>query len=237
MKKIIIFLVTAASLVACSKDHDNGNSTGNALIRIKKSQSSVETTSYKHDNSGRVIESISNGVNKISFEYYPTQLIEKLYNQNGNVNETRTGKLDANGLITEQTTTDDPNVIETWLYNSDKQMTKDTRIYPGGSSVMEYFYSNKNLDSIRYSTDGIWTATAHYTYHLDQPNVLGVDNFGQTFYGIGSKNMMKTFQFSFPGGGVDVMANISFEYDSKGRATKRISQKGATTNVITYTYE
>ena|SRR5690349_14705047 len=238
MKKILfILMATTLFLMSCKKDSSNTLPPGaNTPIRVKTSVSPYESWTYSYNNAGRVIERLS-GVSRITDEYSSGKVIQKVFTLGGMLTDTRTFTLDANGLITQKTNTEDPAYLETILYNNDRQMVKTIAQGSGYSEVDEYFYSNGNLDSSRISHDGAWTVSFRYTYYTDKPNVMDHENFGEVYYGKGSKNLYKTYQSVYPDGTITEITNVSYEFDAQGRIVKRISQKGGNTGFINYTYE
>jgi YD repeat-containing protein len=240
MKKILFILLAAMSFFpSCKKNSDNTPpppGPGN-FIRVKTSVSAYESLKFSYDNAGRLIERISNGTTKVTYEYPSGKVIQKVFTPGGVLSDTWTFTLDANGLSTQRTYDQDAAYLETTLYNSDKQIVKTITQGSGYTEGADYFYSNGNLDSCRFSSNGAWTFTSRYTYYTDKPNVMDPENYGEAHFGKGSKNLYKTFQYVYPDGTITEITNVSYEYDAKGRVIKRISQKGANTGFINYTYE
>ena len=240
MKKIFFFLLVSATLFACSKNTDgvaNPGTPGDVSYQIKKSSYNTGTTTYTYDASGRIKTKTYLGGERSEFEYQAGKVLEKEYDAAGILKVTYTYELNSNGIVEKETRSDMPGFSEIRLYNSDKQMVKFTIVENGGTSTGDYFYSNGNCDSARFSSNGIWNTTIKNTYYTDKANVLGFESSGQFFWGKKSKNLIKSEQYFFSNGSVGEKENYSYEYDAKGRVTKFTSEADNDLYITFYSYE
>jgi hypothetical protein len=106
-------------------------------------------------------------------------------------------------------------------YNSDKQILLERS---AGIFSRRYTYENGNLVSRLDSTNtaaGWLVNTYTWKYNLDYLNTIDNQHFGQGFRGWGSKNLVTA---SFVNG--SFITVYSYEFDEKGRVTKRREDNG-----------
>ena len=193
MKKILFILLPALCLfMACKKNNYDVTAPPDASsFRVKTSVSANESLEYSYDMAGRLIQRLDAVGTKIIYEYPAGKVLQKVY-QSAMLSDLLIYKLDANGLCYERTVDGVPDYLETYVHNNDKQIVKDITQSGPDIQVTENFFSNGNGDSTRYSTNGVWSFTVKHTYYTDKLNVLASENFGQQYYGKGSKNLMKS---------------------------------------------
>jgi hypothetical protein len=121
-------------------------------------------------------------------------------------------------------------------YNPKKQLvTQLIQDNSGQIVTITYTYVNGNVDKIT-STNNAGSADTPQTFtYYDTPNVLDNDVFGESFRGVGSKDLVKTRT-------VDVFGTIyveyyTYEFDPQGRVTKvKRDANGTPEADILYTY-
>ncbi|HEV7780465.1 MAG TPA: hypothetical protein VGO58_04320 [Chitinophagaceae bacterium] len=239
MKKIIFILLAATTFVACEKNNDAPPvNPGDFANQIKKTvYDGGQIHTYTYDGSGRIKTRTALNLEKIEYDYTAGKIVEKQFDATGVLKRTYTYELDTNGLVAKETRSDRPDFTETRLYNSDKQVVKFTDAENANIDIGEYFYSNGNLDSIRFISNGNWYSTAKMTYYTDKTNILDNDAFGEYAWGKRSKNMVKSEQYFFSDGTIGDKENYTYEYDAKGRVTKVISTEDGDIYTTTYSYE
>lgn len=107
------------------------------------------------------------------------------------------------------------------VYNSDKQILLERT---AGIFSRRYTYENGNLVSRLDSTSsfGEWKINNYtWQYDLDHVNTIDYQHFGLGFRGMGSKNLVTA---SFVNG--NPIATYTYEFDEKGRVTKRREDNG-----------
>ena len=224
MKKIIIILLAAISFVSCKKNNDDITANpADISNKVKKSIYGSGSTTYVYDGMGRVkTQTYMNG-SRTEFEYQPGKVLEKTYDPAGLLTLTYTYELNANGFAEKETRSNEPSFQEIRVYNNDGQVQKFTVLQNGSSSTGDFFYSNGNCDSARYSTNGNWNSTVKKTYYTDKPNMLGYEQFGESFWGKKNKNLQKSEQYFYTDGSAGNLESYSYEFDAKGRVTKQTS--------------
>ncbi len=239
MKKQL-FILTALStllLYSCSKDKTDapaGNGNGSVSL-IKSLTGNGGLVTYQYDASGRQI--LAAGPNyKTVYEYSGNMVYRKSYNGNGGLTNTMSYELNADGLITKGTMTADPSYLETRIYNSEKNLLKQITFVNGTTQAIDYYWSNGNLDSTRFSNNGQYHFTAKRSYYLDKANSLSYVQYGVPFYGKLSKNILKTEQYFYSDGSTNTLDEQSYEFDNNGRVTKQTSKSGQNIEILYYTY-
>ncbi len=237
MKKIIFILLAATTVVSCKKNNDNTVPVNPVSLENKVKQViSGGTRTYSYDASGRLVQKLYADGGKSQFEYPAGKVIEKEYKTDGSLKEIYTYDLDANGLVGKETWSSNPSYQELRVYNNDKQQIKATTTYNGVISTADYFFSNGNCDSVRFSAPSGWQSTVKRTYYTDKPNVLDYDATGQTWLGHKSKNLIKTEQYFFSNGSFNPAVMYTYEFDAKGRIVKETNEYNGDIDIVYYKY-
>jgi hypothetical protein len=123
------------------------------------------------------------------------------------------------------------NDVNTYTYTADGMLLTATtvRTIPGDPVRIwesHYYYTNGNLDSVKrsFTNGGAPNIQTDYydQYYLDVPNTLGNDNYGQSYLGKSSKNMLKAARdIGTSGGGVQPTTTYDYEFDELGRVIKQ----------------
>jgi len=240
MKYSLLLLATATGLlVSCSKNNNNSpvNNPTPGSFRVKTYSSNYGTTTYTYDAQGRLILKVFGNGAKSEYNYStPNKVIESYYFSNGNLEGTGEFDLDANGLMIKEVYSDGPANLYTTDYDANKNVIKEVHNINGNISVLDYFYTNGNLDSMQYKTNGSLYHTTIYSYYTDKPDLLNNDIWGQGYEGYYGKHLLKKEQTRYTDGTTDNVWEYTYEYDSKGRVSKCNSKNGQNTEVSYYTY-
>ena len=240
MKKNFLIIATALTtlLFSCKKSDTSPNPTGGVATdsKIKTWTGGSYTTTYSYDASGRSTGHINSDGSKVENEYLSGIVKSKLYTTGGVYIYTETHELGADGIATKITRSNAPSFSELRTYNSDKQIVKILTNINGTVQNIDFFYSNGNYDSSRFSNNGNWSLTIKRTYYTDKLNSFSTDATGESFYGKESKNLLKTEQYTYPDGSKGNMTTYTYEFDAKGRATKETSTQGGNLDISYITY-
>ena len=224
MKKIcLIFFIGA--FAACSKSHDNPApaSPPASLTRIKKQTSGGDISTYSYDSQGKAVKVENSDGSKKEYEYATGKVTRKYFTTAGVYQDSNIEELNADGYTVRSTRSSQPAWESVYTYNADKTLAK--QISKSNSvTVLDYFWNNGNLDSIRFSSqNGTWNYTHVMTYYTDKPNGLSDDIFGEQYWGKNSKNLLKSNVNHFPDGSSSVKYDFTYEFDNQGRVTKETS--------------
>lgn len=227
---IITISLPAIVLLSCSKEKSenpaNGNTSNPTISKIKTWSNSASQRTYIYNNGGKLTEVQSNTGSKETFEYPAGKIIKKQFNTAGVNDFTAEYELDANGLGITEKRTAQPGFTGTLIYNDQKQPVKFIYNMNGLIQTQDYFYSNGNCDSVRYSENGNWKYTRIFTYYANKFNYLSNEAYGYPFFGKESKNLVKTDQFVNPDGSSSELVTITYEFDAQGRPVKETRSQG-----------
>lgn len=221
MKKIcLIFFIGA--FAACSKSHVNPTSTSlpTSLTRIKKQTSGGNVYTYWYNPQGKAVKVENSDGSRKEYEYAAGKVTRKYYNTAGVYQYSSIEELDVNGYTVRSTNSSQPAWETLFTYNADKTLAKIIS-QSNSITVKDYFWNNGNLDSIRFSSqNGTWNYTNVMTYYTDKPNGLSDDVFGEQYWGINSKNLLKSSVNHFPDGSSSIKNDYTYEFDSQSRVAK-----------------
>src|SRR5258705_4590443 len=221
MKKLLFFLIVAASLTACKKNSvDAPVTAGNTNNLIKTWASGANISTYTYDAQGRISKvTISDG-SGYEYEYLSGIVNKKEYHAGHILYATYKLELNADGLKIRTTASNSPVYEELYQYNADKTLAKQIGHYDNGAGgiitqVVDYFYSNGNCDSSRFiGNNGLWQTSILRTYYTDKLNGLGKNSFGNNFEGKDNKNLMKSEIYAAPDGTTGTPSNYTYEFDA-----------------------
>lgn len=232
---LIGFALVALGTVSCKKDKAS-QPPAETVAKVKTWTDDYGVISYTYDASGRLTKYEHLGGTKRTYEYQPGLIIEKYYNTGGVVTATKNLELDASGYIIHETEPNFPGTPSTRVYNADHQLVKEVSVSGIYTNSLDYFYSNGNCDSMRYTTNGVWSETIKWTYYTDKANSFSNKNQGQTFWGNSSKNLMKSEQYCYADGSKGDVSSYTYEFDASGLATKQSVTQGANIAISYITY-
>jgi hypothetical protein len=240
-KQFLLVLIVVSFFVSCKKESTNqppanpgGGST--TVSKIKEWTNNSGMTTYTYDASGRCTQYLYSSGAKNTFEFLSNKIIQRQFNNAGINDFTREYEVGANGLVSKETRPNDPNFDAVFIYNSDKQVVKKIYHQNGSTQTVDYFFSNGNCDSARFSTNNIWSSTTRFTYYTDKPNTISNDAFGMQFFGKDSKNLLKSEQYVYSDGTqVGPIVRV-YEFDAAGKVIKQTSQSGANINITYISY-
>jgi YD repeat-containing protein len=239
MKHSILLIISGISLVfgSCKKEstvNPPANNSESQRVKTETGDSGIDT--YTYDGSGRLLSDQSTNGTKSVYEYQPGKISRKYFNA-ANVNtQTYEFEIGTDGLATKQTRPTQLDYQETRIYNSDKQLIKQITLQNNNTYVIDYFYSNGNCDSARASSNGTWTSTARKTYYTGVKNIFDYSNYGTSFYGKGSKDLLKSEQYFYPDGSSNEKTSWVYEFDGMARPIKQTSTHGNNLEIIYFSY-
>jgi hypothetical protein len=238
MKILIIPFFAGVLFTSCSKNNSDVPSPepGTSASRIKTRTSSYVTT-YFYNAEGKATKYENSDGSGSAFEYQPGIVIRKVYNTAGVFQYSYKHELNADALVFRTTISNNPAYEIIRLYNADKSIAKQISMINGNNNSIDYFYSNGNCDSMRFTgNNGNWSSTVVKTYYTGKPNVLTDAATGDDFYGKASKDMLKSEIYKYPDGSSNELATYTYEYDGQGRVIKETRSQGGNINISLITY-
>lgn len=257
MFKNIILITTAIIfvIVSCKKENTNTNSNNasplDALVKTKTENNITEM--YYYDNENRIIKIeylLANGTTYYHEFTYTNDGILEYHSEDSrtNLSDTVSGgiviiycmpnpflnilnsaglykgkseicdadfydyKYDDNGFISEKTTSMIDNYLLTHFENDTKNIIRSHNTgYSYGVGSFDYFYD--------------------YVYYTDKLNSIGNKNYGQSYLGKSSQNLIKSETINN-----NIIKTYTYEYDAHQRVSKQIIVHGTTQTITTYTY-
>lgn len=230
--------------MACKKD---GHGPAAAGARIKSITSDGGSQTYTYDSRGRASKIIVSSYGKIEYTYTDTGIVLKSYDEHDSLWAVGFYKLDAHGRAISYTESDEPYNKFFFSYNADGQQSTfiivdNTPGRPKDSAAFNYYYANRNLDSmVRVDKNGsVVTRTVEYydEYYTDKINTTGNENTGAAWLGSSSRNPLKTARdLGKDANGHYPQSTFAYEYDAQGRITREVrSRPGYPDAVINYIY-
>jgi YD repeat-containing protein len=234
---IFAFFALTFFLFSCKKNHDDvpaGPAAGD--IKVKTYTGDYGTYAYSYDSKGRLVLLTRPDGSKSEFDYSnPGKIINKYYFADGNLEGTGEIDLNADGLMIKRVYSDGAPNVGTFDYDANKNIIKKSYTVGGNTTVQDFFYTNGNLDSIRYNLNGNLQYATVFTYYTNKANVLNKDVYGKGYEGNEGKYLLKTEDTRYADG-THSIGEHSYDFDTKGRVTKQTSQKGANIEIALYTY-
>lgn len=231
-------------LIACNNDIPTP-STFN-LIKTQTDSATNKTLYFTYDDSNRLTK-IANSFDTtyFTYEYVSDTLRIRLHNgYSSNYLEDKSYLLDNNGLISEYIYENGliSDISEFYKYNNSKFLF----------TKMESMIDYGNLDSLWNDDNNYILKISHYggllgggtiTYHYEyfnNLNTIGNDNFGKSFLGKSSKNLVKTENF-YNDNSSQIFRErdtifYSYEYDNNNRVIIQRTKSALTNNKTSYTY-
>ncbi len=239
MKKQFILMSTIATvlLFSCKKENiSNPAANGMNGSRIKTWVTASSVSNYTYDASGNLTALTYSDGSKKTYDYQPGKITEKIFDAGGINTQAYVYELNADGLVSKETSPQIPGFDIVTIYNSERQIVKTVAHANGLIQSADYFYSNGNCDSVRFSTGNTWNSSVIRSYYPDKLNSLDYDSQGTSFYGKGNKNLEKTEQYFFSDGSKGDLVTYSYELDAKGRAVKQTTSSGANLEIGLISY-
>ena len=230
-----VLVILALGAVSCKKDNSS-QPPAETVAKLKTWTDDYGVVNYTYDASGRLTKYEHLGGTKRTYDYQPGLVVEKYYNAVGNLASTKNLELDVSGYVIHVSDPNVPGTPTVKVYNADHQLVKDISVNGIYTNSMDYFYSNGNCDSMRYSTNGVWSETIKWTYYTDKANSFSNTNQGQAYWGNSSKNLMKSEQYFYAGGTQNDVSNYTYEFDAKGLVTKETITYGGNMSISYFTY-
>ncbi|CEN52128.1 conserved exported hypothetical protein [Capnocytophaga canimorsus] len=148
MKKIILLVITAISLIGCNLNKENNDwKRDNLKGKVKSVR---ETPYYVVEKFGEIQKGrIKSFITSYIYNEQGNLIEANRYNSDGNLYGKWTYKYDTNG-----------NRIEANSYNSDGSLS--------GKTAFKYDTNGNRIEANRYNSDGSLYATDIYTYEYDK---------------------------------------------------------------------
>jgi len=237
MKQQLFIIVFSVIFSACGKEIINSPSIQSEEIpKVKTASYGPTVSTYTYDGRGRQLTCDNNDGIKRVYAYSIGNFKESIY-RNGVLEYFYKNDLSVDSLCIREIKSNDPSYEQLYQYNPDRTIAKVTTKRSGVTTqLMDFFYSNGNCDSIKFTNSGQWMLTVVKTYYNDRPNVFGPEIFGNEYYGKGSINLLKTETFIYAGCSPEPPLNYSYEYNSSGRVIKETSVKANAVSTGLYTY-
>jgi hypothetical protein len=236
MKKITLFLVAAISLQACKKNADYIDVIPvNSAAKYKVVDFHSKPDTYYYDSYGRQVKVVSFDGSRVENAYSKDRVTRTQYNSAGVLDKTTIIELNAAGLQAKYYFKETPANNTMFEYNQAKQVSKFVSSYNGELTTGDYFYSNGNLDSTRYTKNGNWYLTNVYEFHAGQPNVQKGANYGILYNGEFSKLMCKS-QVHKQSNGTSIKEEYSYKYNAQGLVIELTEVSPNGTNIGYYSY-
>jgi YD repeat-containing protein len=235
-----LLIAVVGLLISCSKNNgttpDEPTPPPAGSIKIKTFTGDNGTTTFTHDSQGRLATRLYPNGGKEEYDYStPNKIIKKYYFPDGSLDGTGDLDLNAAGLVIKGVYSDGGPNLYTYEYDAEKNLVKMAIEANGNATIVDYFYTNGNLDSSRYKLNGNHHSTTHYTYYTDKADLLNNDVYGQGYEGYFGKYLLKKEQTHYADGDQKAW-DYSYEFDSKGRVSKRTIKNGQNQEVGLYTY-
>ena len=245
MKRILFYFLAAVSFSACSKKGVDVSSPSapspapSPAVSMKIKTQTIGTTvrTFTYDAQGRALKVDYGNGSKKEYEYAPGLVTRKYFNTSGIYQYSQVEELNTDGNSIRSTKVNQAGSEILYTYNPDKTLAKQIIKSTNSTFVFDYFWSNGNMDSVRYSSQaGTWYYTYVKTYFTDKPNVLSNAAFGEEYWGKSSNNLLKASIMYNPDGSTGVTETYSYEFDNHGRVIKQTLNESGNTSVTINTY-
>ncbi len=222
MKINICILALAACLVFTACNTKKGGSSD----RVKTETSgrgSVMSYFYNPDKS--LSYTVNNTGVKTSYKTEGNIIRENIVDSMRGQNITSTLYLNAKGYVDSSTATAQGSVYSNvYTHNADGYMTGAIEKMNGNvvsHTTFTYKDGNQTVVSV-LDTAGAPQVNVYFDYYTDKPYSLRNENYGRTFYGVDSKNAIKSVVQVRPAGDTLRAFNFKYNYDDKGRVIAKI---------------
>ncbi len=200
-----------------------------AKTRIKTKFDKDHTSYYLYDANGRQIKSyyVDDNSYYSTMEYLSNnQIVEKNYHGD-TLRDSRKYTLNEKGYVV-YTESLDNKTIDTTYYdvNGFHKFTNNDQLTIENGNLMKRIYTPENTNNE--------SVIETYTYYMDKLNTIGLKNEGEIYWGKDSKNLIKTEKAYGAYG--DYSATYTYEFDTKGRVSKKMTKNESTGNIYTSSY-
>lgn len=217
-----LILFSAVLLITGCKKEDIGDPFPKIRTRV---DDLGYTYTYTYRGDGKLLKMY--GSDGYKSEYTYAKGVVTINNMAGEDNvSTPYIKLELNdkGLVTKETFDSAYTILHE--YNGDNKLQRS--VYP--NRIEEITWIDGNI--VRSESDGI---LLDYTYYTDNANMLSDRVYGFDFFGNDSKNLLKSTTVT--ANGETYTSNYTYEFDSKGRITKKIDTRSVgVVRTETFTY-
>jgi hypothetical protein len=242
-QKTMIILFSLSLFVACKKtdvltkpteeataaNFSGKNPHTEVMTRVKTKTQSGIVRNYTYDATGRQLE--NSGTTIVNYEYLNATQVRQIdfpY-------DTTFYTLNNLGLAAASSQN---NHTDTYTYNNKKQLVNHTTTYANTVISNEYTYVAGNIDTWKQYFDGTLYYVFTYAYFQNKTNGLDNEVFGESFRGVGSKNLLRSKTVTVPSiPGVSSIESFEYEFDVQGRVSKSTKTlNGVADPAIFYTY-
>lgn len=241
MKKIFFSSITAISLllISCSKSNNDVPPPVSSIDKIKTWVTDGLTKNYSYDNQGRLVKAEYSDGAKIFYTYETGKAIYKYFDEYGTLVMHKEIFFGTDGKVVKEKFPLIPGRETTFTYDNEHNLNKYSFHDNNTHYYYKYFFSNGNLDSVRYfNAYDEWTTSTLYTYYTDKKNTLSSDNEGLFFRPHLSKNLIKTEETYYADGSASYAYNYVYEFDNKDRVINyNVYQAGVLNSTQNIVYE
>lgn len=207
---LLFVLMLLISAVGCKKEDDDKDNMPGGLPKVKTytlapTNGTPVTYTYTYNADGKLASELTDVNSGVNYAY--------------SGNKITTTDLNGDTLLVYTTNTEgyvvigvDPANTYVYEYNDDWNMINNN------GNVATWGDGNRLT-----ANNGVNV----YTYYTDKTNTVGNENKGQKYFGVDSKNLVKSLAFSNFS-----TTNYTYEFDAQNRVTKRLSVN----STETYTY-
>jgi hypothetical protein len=265
MKNANLFLgiaATAMVFLSCKKD---GSTDPKDVSKIKtetyyNSDGTVsDITNYEYNSDNKLVKTIYDDNSYDVIEYSGSTVALKSYSSTGTLDATSSDvyTLDSKGLASSEVysytkksakchksflnkSLNAGTTNATFKYNSDGYLTEEKYTSTSRVSTYTYTISGGNTEKCVYlyipTSGSSSTDSDIFEYYTDKTNTIGYHNFGIYFLGTDNVNLLKKDTYTYNSS--TSIYSKEYEYDSKGRVSKRINKNnsGTVSSWAVFTY-
>jgi hypothetical protein len=260
---ICLLLITILFSSSCNKKKDTTTpstpATAKILKEISHSTTSIDTTKYFYNSSGKPVKiTSSSDTSYTTIEYSSTAVTLKFFDKNNVLTTQEIFNLNSSGLATTAVVTDftkssKSNILLrnrifskgnnstsynfSYTYDSNGYLTHEIKSFPGATITDNYTISNGNTISyteVQVAGSTTNNSSGNYTFLTDKTNTIGMQNCGIAFLGKDNKNLESVLVRTYSSG--SNTTNYNYEYDSKNRVTKMTETPSVNSTYTEYFY-
>lgn len=244
MKRLVFALLVLAALGACKKKKEVIEQPVTEQVRIKSilDGTTGQGENFIYDNKGRLIKRTrTDNQRRDEYSYSGNMVTHNLYNTAGVLEEIFVYELNDQGLVVKRTRTINPSSnIETYIYNSNKQLLTNTSQTTAGIYKADYYYTGSVRDStVNTQADGSFSVNT-YVYDVNIRNTITAEYSGESIWGNNSPYAItkRTFK-SYSPSRILLSTTVNthtYETDAAGRITSVTTSNSAGERTLLYQY-
>ncbi len=251
-KLLLLCVIASVTLLSCKKEslitNSVGSSPSDALVKTKTDGNNVESYSYDNQNRiSRIVFSTTTGPsyyheftysNGAVSEYHSGEPLYELEQvlPNGTIKLNCTSnpsifKLNTNGFYAGTTTTCQ---TQSYKYDTNGFIVNQDYAITDYNTVEQVINDNKNILQISGKGfsygGGEFDINTNYDYYLDKISSIGNKNFGRSYLGKSSENLLKKETQN------GETTTYTYLYDAQQRVIQKTSIKLSVVKTTSYTY-